>query len=271
MTTPPPNDQPSAPGDAPLPPTIDEAMSKTWAERARADAPIAFRAAVRAAVEGVDERQRDAGCVVAAFLLAKTQAGEAAALLPTLTEVMETANHHEWFEAFGGSSSGAYMAAYAQAFNGAWIDTAKAFLDGPATPAAYLAETDEREDRWRAAMFAVGVTTLSSAGTASRGPVVAGATYVVFPYCVSVVLLTFRLNSGVKVIPPGGSRLMAGLPYALVTLLFGWWGIPWGPIYSLQCLVRALQGGIDVTAAVDAGAQIAGPPITGEYWVSPTR
>ena len=88
----------------------------------------------------------------------------------------------------------------------------------------------------------------------SRQPLIAtavqnGSRFVVYPYCVSIVVLSFRRSSGVKLVPPRG-RAWTGLPYVLITLLLGWWGIPWGPIWSLQCLSASLKGGRDVTGLV---------------------
>jgi hypothetical protein len=77
----------------------------------------------------------------------------------------------------------------------------------------------------------------------------AGARLVVYQYCVSILILTFRRASGVKLIAPGQNPVLIGLPYTLVTLVAGWWGIPWGPIYTIQALWRNLNGGIDVTDA----------------------
>ena len=48
----------------------------------------------------------------------------------------------------------------------------------------------------------------------------------------------------------GESRLKTGLPWTMITLFAGWWGIPWGPIFSIQCLYNSLSGGQDVTAQV---------------------
>ena len=85
--------------------------------------------------------------------------------------------------------------------------------------------------------------------------------FVVYQYCISIVILTFRNGSGIKLIEPGQSRVWAGLPYTLISLVAGWWGIPWGPIYTIQSVYRNLRGGIDVTDAVNqAAAEASGPP-----------
>jgi hypothetical protein len=43
------------------------------------------------------------------------------------------------------------------------------------------------------------------------------------------------------------------------TLLLGWWGFPWGPIWSFAALARNAQGGHDVTAEVMAQLGVAAP------------
>ena len=43
---------------------------------------------------------------------------------------------------------------------------------------------------------------------------------------------------------------LQGLPFTLLSLLLGWWGIPWGPIYTIQSLWVNLKGGRDVTQEI---------------------
>jgi len=82
-----------------------------------------------------------------------------------------------------------------------------------------------------------------------------GAKFVFFQYCVSIVVLTFRRTSPIYFIPAGQSALSKGLPWTFLTLIMGWWGIPWGPIFSIQSLVTNFQGGKDVTAEIAAKLQ----------------
>ena len=77
-----------------------------------------------------------------------------------------------------------------------------------------------------------------------------GGKFVCYNYCISVVVMTFRRSSDFYFIPAGESALVKGLPWTLLTLALGWWGIPWGPIFSIQSLVVNLKGGKDVTAAL---------------------
>lgn len=77
-----------------------------------------------------------------------------------------------------------------------------------------------------------------------------GAKFVVYQYCVSIVIITFKRSSDIYFIRAGNSAAAKGLGFTLVSLLFGWWGIPWGPIYTIGSLVNNLSGGKDVTQAV---------------------
>jgi hypothetical protein len=74
-----------------------------------------------------------------------------------------------------------------------------------------------------------------------------GGRFVIYMWCVSIIVMTFRRGTDVYFIKAGASGFRHSLPYTLLTLLLGWWGIPWGPIYSIQCLYQNLSGGKDVT------------------------
>jgi len=67
-----------------------------------------------------------------------------------------------------------------------------------------------------------------------------------FQFCTSFVTLTFRQRTGYLV---GASVdvLLANLVATLWSLLLGWWGLPWGPVYTIQTLVLNLRGGLRTT------------------------
>ena len=75
-----------------------------------------------------------------------------------------------------------------------------------------------------------------------------GAKLVCYQYCISIVVMTFRRSSNIYYIPAGQSAVAKGLPWILLTMIAGWWGIPWGPIFTVQSLVTNFRGGKDVTA-----------------------
>ena len=75
-----------------------------------------------------------------------------------------------------------------------------------------------------------------------------GARLVCYQYCISIVVMTFRRSSDIYFIPAGESAVSKGMQWSLLTFLLGWWGIPWGPIFSIQSLITNFKGGKDVTA-----------------------
>jgi hypothetical protein len=77
-----------------------------------------------------------------------------------------------------------------------------------------------------------------------------GARFVIFQYCISAVIITFRRPSDIYLIRGEESALSKGLPFTLLTVLLGWWGIPWGPIFSVQSLITNFRGGKNVTTEI---------------------
>jgi hypothetical protein len=87
-----------------------------------------------------------------------------------------------------------------------------------------------------------------------------GAKIVCYQYCISVLVLTFRRSSGAYFVPAGESAVSKGLPWTLLSVVGGWWGIPWGPIFTIQSLVVNFQGGKDLTKDIAAAITRAVPP-----------
>jgi hypothetical protein len=77
-----------------------------------------------------------------------------------------------------------------------------------------------------------------------------GARFVTYQYCISVIIMSFRRGSNIHFIRNGESAVKRGLGFVALTAALGWWGIPWGPIFSIQSLATNLGGGKDVTDAV---------------------
>ncbi|MCA9163955.1 MAG: hypothetical protein KDA62_13295 [Planctomycetales bacterium] len=91
-----------------------------------------------------------------------------------------------------------------------------------------------------------------------------GGRFVYFEYCISLVVLTFKQPTGVYFIRGGESAFARGLPFTLISFFFGWWGIPWGPIYTIWSFVTNFGGGKDVTREVLASIQMAAPVVDAE-------
>jgi hypothetical protein len=72
--------------------------------------------------------------------------------------------------------------------------------------------------------------------------------FVVFQYCISIMFaVTLRRFSPAILISPNSSISKYKRRYDFITILFGWWGFPWGPIHSMRSLNINRKGGLDVT------------------------
>lgn len=77
-----------------------------------------------------------------------------------------------------------------------------------------------------------------------------GGSFRVFSYTVSIVVMTFNPKTDIHFIKAGENTAKYSIGYTLLTLILGWWGFPWGPIYTIGSLFSNLSGGKDVTAEV---------------------
>ena len=77
-----------------------------------------------------------------------------------------------------------------------------------------------------------------------------GGRFVYYKYTISAFVVTFWRSSDVYFVKANESRVVKGLGWTGLTLLLGWWGIPWGPIRSVVSLWTNLRGGEDVTDKV---------------------
>jgi hypothetical protein len=77
-----------------------------------------------------------------------------------------------------------------------------------------------------------------------------GGKFVIFEYCISILVMTFKRSSDIYFIKSGESTTKYSIGYTLLSAILGWWGIPWGPIYTIGSLYTNLSGGKDVTADI---------------------
>lgn len=87
-------------------------------------------------------------------------------------------------------------------------------------------------------------------GDQIRSLVAQGGKFVMYKYCISVVVMTFNNPSDFHFIHPGKSRVEPGLGHLFTNFFLGWWGIPWGPVYTIQNIYTILSGGKDYTAEI---------------------
>jgi hypothetical protein len=74
-----------------------------------------------------------------------------------------------------------------------------------------------------------------------------GARLVAFEYCISFLVVTLRRTSRPLLLRPEQRTLLRSLPYSTVSLLFGWWGMPWGPVLTIMTILTNFTGGRDLT------------------------
>lgn len=86
-----------------------------------------------------------------------------------------------------------------------------------------------------------------------------GGCFVFYEYCISLVLVTLRRPTDIYFLRANDTGLLRGIPFVLLSLLFGWWGLPWGVIYTPLTIFTNLSGGQDVTPEVWALLQSSPP------------
>lgn len=76
-----------------------------------------------------------------------------------------------------------------------------------------------------------------------------GGKFVVFPYAVSLLVVTLRETSDIYFVKGDESMVKYGFKYMFVSLLLGRWRILWVAIYTIRSIVREFTGR-DVTKEV---------------------
>lgn len=77
-----------------------------------------------------------------------------------------------------------------------------------------------------------------------------GGRFVYYTFTISLIIVTFKRTSGVYLVRAGESPVTKGIPFTLLSLFFGWWGIPYGPLYTIDSIRTNLRGGKNVTDEV---------------------
>lgn len=77
-----------------------------------------------------------------------------------------------------------------------------------------------------------------------------GGRFVIFQYCFSVLVMTFKRPSSITFLRGDEDGFKDAFTHSLISLTVGWWGIPWGPIWTIGTVYKNVTGGVDVTNAV---------------------
>lgn len=76
-----------------------------------------------------------------------------------------------------------------------------------------------------------------------------GGRFVVFSYTISILIMTFKRPTDVYFIRHNESKLKHSWSWILMSMIVGWWGFPFGPIYTIKSIYDGFKG-IDVTAEI---------------------
>lgn len=85
-----------------------------------------------------------------------------------------------------------------------------------------------------------------------QAEVMKGGRFIYYPFVISLLVVTFKRTSGVYLVRGNEKGATKGWPFTLVSALFGWWGFPYGPKYTLESIRTNIKGGKDVTDEVMA-------------------
>lgn len=80
----------------------------------------------------------------------------------------------------------------------------------------------------------------------------AGRKLVVYQFAFSIVFISYKMSSPVHLVKVG-ERRKAAILWSIVSILFGPWGVPWGPIYVYQSIKHNNQGGTAVSPGAVKG------------------
>lgn len=72
-----------------------------------------------------------------------------------------------------------------------------------------------------------------------------GYRLVSYEYCLSFIVVTLKRSSDLYLVPPREADLGNRALFSSLSFFIGWWGIPWGPIYTISTIFRNLRGGHD--------------------------
>jgi hypothetical protein len=86
--------------------------------------------------------------------------------------------------------------------------------------------------------------------------VIDGGRFIYYSFTISLIIITFKRTSGVYLIRAGENAIWKGFGFILISAFLGWWGIPFGPKYTLESIRTDLKGGNNVTD--DVMATVAG-------------
>jgi hypothetical protein len=93
-----------------------------------------------------------------------------------------------------------------------------------------------------------------------------GGKFVIFQYNISVLVMSFKNPTDIYFVRAGEGTFGKSIGPTLISFFLGWWGFPFGLIFTVESLFVNLKGGRDVTRDVmnailaDVRAGMPAPP-----------
>ena len=77
-----------------------------------------------------------------------------------------------------------------------------------------------------------------------------GGRFIYYAITISLIIVTLKRTSGVYLVRVGENSVIKGIPFTILSVLFGWWGFPFGPKYTIDSIRTNFRGGKNVTDEV---------------------
>jgi hypothetical protein len=87
-----------------------------------------------------------------------------------------------------------------------------------------------------------------------------GGRFVIFQYVISILVMSFNRPSDIYFVRADEKAWTKGIGHTILSLFLGWWGFPWGLIYTPMAIYTNLMGGKDVTSEVLSSIAQTSPP-----------
>jgi hypothetical protein len=69
-----------------------------------------------------------------------------------------------------------------------------------------------------------------------------------YAVAISLLVVSFTVRSGLYIVGHHATALVA-TAFTVISLIFGWWGVPWGPVFTVRAVWRNVRGGAMRTIA----------------------
>jgi hypothetical protein len=69
-----------------------------------------------------------------------------------------------------------------------------------------------------------------------------------YQVALSFLIVSFKVPTRIYIVGHHATGFVAAL-CTVISLALGWWGIPWGPVYTVQVIIRNLRGGLSQNVA----------------------